>query len=80
MSSTSPGQILITGVVILANARFVDRQKGTQNIVFDVNFPVKDGKRNTLGLLRYFIPENRTNELDKVWENTFTEAFILAKV
>jgi hypothetical protein len=77
---SSPGQIFITGVVILANARAVDPQKGNRNIAFDINFPVKDGKRNMLGLLRYFTPENRGSELEKIWDSTFTEAFIVAKV
>ena len=66
--------------MVLANPRSVDPQKGARNIVFDVNLPVKDGRGGTLGLLRYFIPENRVNELKKVWENNFTEAFIIAKV
>ena len=77
---SSPGQVFIAGVVILANARAVDPQKGNRNVVFDVNFPVKDGKKRTLGLLRYFTPENRVNELQKVWDNIFTQAFIFAKV
>jgi hypothetical protein len=77
---STPGQIFITGVVVLANPRPVDPKKGNRNIVFDANFPVKDGKRNTLGLLRYFTPENRGNELEKIWDSTFTEAFIVAKV
>jgi hypothetical protein len=77
---SSPGQIIVAGVVILTNPRPVDPQKGNRNIVFDVNFPVKDGKKRTLGLLRYFTPENRVNEFQKIWENTFTQAFIVAKV
>lgn len=77
---SSPGQIIVTGVVILTNPRPVDPQRGNRNVVFDVNLPVKDGKKRTLGLLRYFTPENRVNELQKVWENTFTQAFIAAKV
>jgi ribosomal protein L1 len=77
---SSSGQIFISSVVILANARSVDPTKGTQNVVFDVNFPVKDGKKRTLGLFRYFTPENRVGELQKVWENNFTKAFIIAKV
>lgn len=77
---SSPGQIIVTGVVILTNPRPVDPQRGNRNVVFDVNLPVKDGKKHTLGLLCYFTPENRVNELQKVWENTFTQAFITAKV
>jgi hypothetical protein len=77
---SSPGQIFVNGVVILANARPVDPQKGNRNVAFDVNLPVKDGKKRTLGLLRYFTPETRVSELQKIWDNTFTEAFIIAKV
>jgi hypothetical protein len=77
---SSPGQIFVTGVVILANPRAVDSQRGNRNVVFDVNFPVRDGKRRTLGLLRYFTPEERVGELQKAWDNNFTEAFIVAKV
>ena len=77
---SSPGQIFVSGIVMLANPRAVDPQKGTRNVVFDVNFPVKDGRNCTLGLLRFFTPENRINELGKVWECTFTQAFIIAKV
>jgi hypothetical protein len=55
---TSPGQIILTGVVILANPRPVDPQKGSRNVAFDVNLPVKDGRSRALGLLRYFTPEN----------------------
>jgi hypothetical protein len=62
---SSPGQIIVAGVVILTNPRPVDPQKGNRNIVFDINFPVKDGKKCTLGLLRYFTPENRVNEFQK---------------
>ena len=80
MSSSSPGQVFVTGIVILANPRPVDPQKGNRNVAFDVNFPVKDGRKRTLGLLRYFTPEDRVNELQKTWEDTFTKAFIIAKV
>jgi hypothetical protein len=55
---TSPGQIILTGVVILANPHPVDLQKGSRNVAFNVNLPVKDGKNRVLGLLRYFTPEN----------------------
>jgi hypothetical protein len=78
--TTSPGHISLTGIVVLANPRAVDPQKGNRNIVFDVNIPVKDGNSRALGLLRYFTPESRVAEFKKVWDNTFTEAFIVAKV
>jgi hypothetical protein len=78
--ATPNGQIILTGIVILANPRAVDPQKGNRNIAFDVNLPVKDGKDETLGLLRYFIPEDKVGEFQKISQNTFTQAFINAKV
>ncbi|KAF8954245.1 hypothetical protein BDZ97DRAFT_1928530 [Flammula alnicola] len=77
---SSPGHVFVTGVVILADARPVDPQRGNRNVVFDVNFPVKDGKKRTLGLLRYFTPEERVGEMQKIWDNPFTEAFIIARI
>jgi hypothetical protein len=78
--TTSNGQIILTGVVILANPRPVDPHKGNRNIAFDVNVPVKDGKNETLGLLRYFTPEDRVGEFQKISQNTFTQAFVVGKV
>lgn len=83
MSSTSAlGQIFLTGIVVLARPRSIDPQKGNRNIAFDVTLPVKDGREATLGLLRYFTPENRVSEFEKLWaqRDEFTEAFIVAKV
>jgi hypothetical protein len=77
---TSPGQISLIGIVILASPRSVDPQRGNRNIAFDVNLPVKDGNSRALGLLRYFIPEDKVGEFQKVWENTFTKAFVVANV
>jgi len=77
---SSPGHIVVTGIVILANAHPVEATKGTRNVAFNVNFPVSDGKKRTLGLLCYFTPEERISEMQKVWENDFTEAFIIARV
>jgi hypothetical protein len=42
---SSSGQIFMSGVVILASARSVDPAKGNRNVVFDVNLPIKDGKK-----------------------------------
>lgn len=80
MTST-PGQILLSGIVVLAKPRPVDPSKGNRNIAFDVNLPVDDGaEHQTLGLLRYFIPESRINDLERVWQDDFTQAFIISKV
>ena len=77
---SSPGQTLLAGIVILAKPRAVDPERGNRNIAFDVNLPVKDGIDQALGLLRYFTPENRVTEFQKVWDNTFTKAFVISKV
>lgn len=77
---SSPGQTLLAGIVILAKPRTVDPERGNCNIAFDVNLPVKDGIDQALGLLRYFTPENRVTEFQKVWGNTFTKAFVISKV
>jgi hypothetical protein len=78
---TSPaGQIFLTGVVVVAHPRAIDPQRGTRNVALDVTLPVKDGRNPTLGLLRYFTPENRVSELQRIWDNEFTEAFVVSKV
>ena len=77
MSST--GQIFIAGIVMLGNARAVDPQKGNRNVAFDVTTAAKDGSKDTLGLFRYFTPENKINELQKIWNVQFTQAFVIAK-
>jgi hypothetical protein len=78
---SSPGQIILAGIVILESPRAVDPQKGNRNIAFDVNIPVKDGNDSqALGLLRYFTPEDRVEELQTVWDNDFSRAFIVCKV
>jgi hypothetical protein len=79
MTSAS-GQIILTGIVVIAHPRSIDPQKGNRNIAFDVSLPVKDGKNATLGLLRYFTPEDRVDDLQKLSVNTFTEAFVVSKV
>lgn len=78
--SSPTGQIIITGIIILAHPRPIDPQKGNRNVAFDVTIPVKDGNTSALGVLRYFTPENRVSELQKIWDNDFTQAFIVAKV
>jgi hypothetical protein len=79
--TSSPGQIFLSGIVVLANPRAIDPSRGNRNIAFDVNFPIVDGvNHQSLGLLCYFTPENRINDLDKVWEKRFTQAFIISKV
>ena len=75
----STGQIFIAGIVMLGNACAVDPQKGNQNVVFDVTIAAKDGSKDTLGLFCYFTPESKINELQKIWNVQFTQAFVIAK-
>ena len=77
---SSSGQVIITGIVMLGNARAVEPQKGNRNIAFDVTIPVKDGAKDTLALFRYFTPENKVDNLQKIWSVQFTQAYIVAKV
>ena len=77
---TSPGYILFSGIVILQDPCTLDSQKGNRNVAFNINLPVKDGRKNALGFVRYFIPEERDNEMQKIWKEKYTEAFITARV
>jgi hypothetical protein len=78
--TSSSGQISLTGIVMLANPRSIDPQRGNRNIAFDVTVPSKDGNKPSLGLLRYFMPENRVNDFQKIWNKKFTPAFVVTKV
>jgi hypothetical protein len=78
--SSAAGQIILTGIVMLAHPRSIDPQKGNRNLAFHVTLPAKDNHKPCLGLLRYFTPENRITDLQKIWENRFTQAFIVSKV
>ena len=77
---TSPGHIFLSGIVVLQNPRTLESEKRTRNIAFDVNLPIKDGKTNAIGFLRYFIPKSKVEKMQKIWDNELTEAFITAKV
>ena len=77
---SSPGHIFLSGIIILQDPRTLESEKGTRNLAFDVNLPIKDGKTKAVGFLRYFIPKPKVEEMQKIWENEFTEAFITAKV
>jgi hypothetical protein len=77
--SSSAGQIILTGIVMLANPRAIDPQKGNKNLAFDVTLPANDAHKPSLGLLRYFTPEDRVAALQKIWDD-FTPAFVVTKV
>lgn len=66
---------------MLANARPIDPQRGSRHLAFDANFNIADGgKKPTLGLLRYFVPDYLANDVQKIMNQEFTQAFIVANV
>ncbi|KAF8798914.1 hypothetical protein BYT27DRAFT_7177119 [Phlegmacium glaucopus] len=78
---TSPGYISVSAITILACPRPVDPQKGARNIVFDANFYIVEGSEtSSLGLLRYFVPDDMMNVVEKFSENSFQKAFIIANI
>jgi hypothetical protein len=78
---TSPGFISLSAITVLASPRPIDPQKGIRNIVFDANFFIVDGSHtSTLGLLRYFVPENMVSIIQSFSEFNFHKAFINANV
>lgn len=75
------GFISLSAITVLASPRPVDPQRGTRNIVFDANFFVVDGSQtSSLGLMRYFAPENATTLIQRFSDNPFQKAFIIANV
>jgi hypothetical protein len=75
------GFISLSAITVLASPRPVDPQRGTRNIVLDANLFVVDGSlTSSLGLFRYFIPEQATGILQKFKDNSFQKAFIVANV
>jgi hypothetical protein len=79
--SGSLGFISISAITLLASPRPVNPQKGMRNIVFDANFFIVDGSQtSSLGLLRYFAPDNTPNLIQKFSQDTFQKAFIVATV
>ena len=78
---SSLGFISISAITLLASPRPVDPQRGTRNIIFDANFYIVDGSQtSSLGLLRYFAPDNTPNVMQKFSQDTFQKAFIIANV
>jgi hypothetical protein len=75
------GFISISAVTVLASPRPIDPQRGTRNVVFDANFYIIDGSHtSSLGLLRYFVPDNAPNVMQKFTTERFQKAFIIANV
>jgi hypothetical protein len=78
---SSPGFISLSAITVLASPRPIDPQKGIRNIVFDANFFIVDGSQtSTLGLLRYFVPEDMLSVIQTFSESNFQKAFINANV
>jgi len=74
-----PGSITISTVAMLTFPRSLDPSKGPRNKVFDINLNIPDGReKSTLGLLRYFVPENLMNNVENITE--FSQAFIIATI
>ena len=77
----SPGYISISTIAVLASPRPVEPQKGPRNVVFDANLYIaKDTEQSSLALLRYFVPDNMINAIQKITETNFQKAFIIANV
>jgi hypothetical protein len=50
-------------------------------MVFDTSFFVVEGTRSTtVGLLRYFASEEMVNDIEKIGEKDFQNAFVVANV
>jgi len=77
----SPGYISISAVAILASPRPIEPQKGNRNILFDANLFIADGTQSsTMGLLRYFVPDDLRNDLQTFFDESFQKAFVVANV
>jgi hypothetical protein len=81
MNINSPGFITIAGLAVLQSPRPIDPHKGPRNVVFDVNLCIVEGSQTvTMALLRYFAPNEMTNEIQAMAEKDFQKAFIIANV
>jgi len=77
----SPGYISILTIAVLASPRPVEPQKGPRNVVFNANLYIaEDTEQSSLALLRYFVPDNMINAIQKITETNFQKAFIIANV
>jgi hypothetical protein len=77
----SPGYMSISTVAVLASPRPVDPQKGPRNVVFDANLYIaEDTQQSSLAILRYFVPDDMINAVQKITDTNFKKAFIVATV
>ncbi|KAF8972075.1 hypothetical protein BDZ97DRAFT_2070693 [Flammula alnicola] len=78
---SSPGHVIIAGLGMIAFPRAIEPTKGPRNMAFDVNFNIKDGgKKPTLGLLRYFVPDFLYDQVQKLTDDDFVQAFVIATI
>jgi hypothetical protein len=81
MNAITPGSITLSGVVVLQSPRAIDPQRGPRNVVFDANFCIVEGSQTaTMALLRYFAPNEMTNEIQNMSDKPFQKAFVVANV
>jgi hypothetical protein len=81
MNVNSPGSVTIAGVAILESPRPIDPQKGPRNVVFDANLCIVEGSQNvTMALLRFFAPNDMTNDIQNMASKPYQKAFIVANV
>jgi hypothetical protein len=81
MNISTPGSITISGVAVLQSPRAIDPQKGPRNVVFDASFCIVEGSQTaSMGLLRFFAPNEMVNDIQEMAEKPFQKAFIIANV
>ena len=79
MMNDIPGSIIITTIAMLTSPQSVDPSKGPRNKVFHASLNVNDGREtSTLGLLRYFVPEELMPTVEAMQD--FTQAFVIATI
>ena len=77
--TTTPGSITITALAMITFPRVLEPSKGPKNKVFNVNLNIRDGpKVTTLGLLRYFVPDNLMDTIENIKD--FTQVFLVATI
>ena len=76
---TTPGSITITTIAMITFQRALEPSKGPKNKVFDINLNIRDGHEDTtLGLLRYFVPDNLMDSIENIKD--FTQVFLVAMI
>ena len=77
----TPGYMAISTIAVLASPQPVDAQKGPRNMVFDMNLYIaEDFEQSSLALLRYFVPDDMINNIQKITQKNFQKAFIVTNI